>query len=215
MSNESSHASHVQHHFRDADHQFDASKLGMWIFLVNEILFFGGLFMAYIVFRSWYPELFQQAALQLDTTMGAINTVVLIGSSLTVALAIRSAQTDNMRGLQVNLLITILLACTFMVIKGFEYAHKFELGIFPANYYTFEGIDHPQAGIFFGIYYIMTGVHALHVLVGIGVIFWIFLRARRGEFGSHYYTPVEITGLYWHLVDLIWIFLFPLLYLIE
>lgn len=216
MSNEITHvSSSVQHHFRDGDHQFDASKLGMWIFLVNEILFFGGLFCAYIIFRTWHPDLFHQAAQQLDTTMGAINTAVLIFSSLTVAMAIRSAQTDDIKGLQRNLMLTILLACTFMVIKGFEYAHKFELGIFPANYYRFDGIDHPQAPIFFGIYYIMTGIHAIHVLIGIGVIFWMYLRARRGEFSSQYYGPIEITGLYWHLVDLIWIFLFPLLYLIE
>lgn len=216
MSNETTHASpHVLHHFRDGDHQFDASKLGMWVFLVNEILFFGGLFCAYIIFRTWYPGLFQEAATHLDTTMGAINTVVLIGSSLSVAMAIRSAQTDNNAGLQRNLLITIFLACTFMVIKGFEYAHKFELGIYPANYYAYDGIDHPQAAVFFGIYYMMTGIHAIHVIIGIGLMIWLYRRARRGEFSSQYYGPVEITGLYWHLVDLIWIFLFPLLYLIE
>ncbi|MTI88926.1 MAG: cytochrome c oxidase subunit 3 family protein [Balneolaceae bacterium] len=211
----SSHPAHVHHHFVDSDQQFDTAKMGMWVFLVNEILFFGGLFCAYIVYRTWYPELFSEAAHELNTLWGAVNTVVLIGSSLTVAMAIRSAQKNQTKGLKINLLITIALACVFMVIKGFEYSHKFHLGIFPGEYYTFTGIEHPQANIFFSIYYMLTGVHALHVLVGIGLITWIYLRARKGEFSSEYYTPVEITGLYWHLVDLIWIFLFPLLYLIE
>lgn len=215
MSNESAHGSHVQHHFVDSDHQFDTAKMGMWVFLVNEILFFGGLFCAYIVFRAWYPGLFTAAAQELDTMMGAINTVVLIGSSLSVAMAIRSVQINNIKGLRINLLITIALACVFMVIKAFEYSHKFELGIFPGSYYTYEGIEHTHAPVFFSIYYMLTGVHALHVLIGIGLIYWIYRRATNGEFNSEYYTPVEITGLYWHLVDLIWIFLFPLLYLIE
>lgn len=216
MANHStSHPKHVQHHFVDSDQQFDTSKFGMWVFLVNEILFFGGLFCAYIIYRAWYPELFTEAALELNTFWGAVNTVVLIGSSLTVAMAIRSVQKNQMKGLKINLLITIALAIVFMVIKGFEYTHKFEYGIFPGEFYTYDGLDHPQAPIFFSIYYMLTGVHALHVIIGIGLIYWIYLRAKRGEFSSEYYTPVEITGLYWHLVDLIWIFLFPLLYLIE
>ncbi|MEX0719382.1 MAG: cytochrome c oxidase subunit 3 family protein [Balneolaceae bacterium] len=215
MSNESTQTHQVEHHFVDAEHQFDTAKMGMWVFIVNEILFFGGLFCAYIIYRTWYPDLFQEAALQLDTLWGAVNTVVLIGSSLTVAMAIRSVQKNQIKGLKINLLITIALACIFMVIKAFEYFHKFELGIFPGSYYTYAGIEHAQAPIFFSIYYMLTGVHALHVLIGIGLIYWIYRRASKGEFSSEYYTPVEITGLYWHLVDLIWIFLFPLLYLIE
>ncbi|MEX2605584.1 MAG: cytochrome c oxidase subunit 3 family protein [Gracilimonas sp.] len=216
MANHStSHPTHVQHHFVDSDQQFDTAKMGMWVFLVNEILFFGGLFCAYIIYRAWYPELFSEAALELDTFWGAVNTVVLIGSSLTVAMAIRSVQKDQIKGLKINLLITIALACVFMVIKAFEYSHKFELGIFPGQYYTYDGLEHAMAPIFFSIYYMLTGVHALHVIIGIGLIYWIYRRAKNGEFSSEYYTPVEITGLYWHLVDLIWIFLFPLLYLIE
>ncbi|MEX0845694.1 MAG: cytochrome c oxidase subunit 3 family protein [Balneolaceae bacterium] len=216
MANHStSHPTHVQHHFVDSDQQFDTAKMGMWVFLVNEILFFGGLFCAYIIYRAWYPELFSEAALELDTFWGAVNTVVLIGSSLTVAMAIRSVQKDQIKGLKINLLITIALACVFMVIKAFEYSHKFELGIFPGQYYTYDGLKHAMAPIFFSIYYMLTGVHALHVIIGIGLIYWIYRRAKNGEFSSEYYTPVEITGLYWHLVDLIWIFLFPLLYLIE
>jgi cytochrome c oxidase subunit III len=206
---------HVQHHFVDSDQQFESAKMGMWIFLVTEILFFGGLFLAYIVFRSWYPELYLMASDHLDTFWGAVNTVVLIGSSLTVAMAIRSAQLNQQKGLIINLAITIALACIFMVIKYFEYTHKFELGIYPGAFYTYEGIPHDLANIFFSIYYMMTGLHGVHVLIGIGLMIWLIIRARKGHFHSEYYSPVEITGLYWHLVDIIWIFLFPLLYLID
>ncbi len=206
---------HLQHHFVDSDQQFESAKMGMWIFLVTEILFFGGLFAAYIVFRSWYPELFLLASDHLDTFWGAVNTVVLISSSLTVAMAIRSAQLNQQKGIIINLAITIALAFVFMVIKYFEYTEKFAVGIFPGGYYTYEGIAHDQANIFFSIYYMMTGLHGIHVVVGIGLMVWLLLRARKGHFSSEYYTPVEITGLYWHLVDIIWIFLFPLLYLID
>jgi len=209
------HSSHVHHHFIDGEQQFDSAKMGMWVFLVTEILFFGGLFCAYIVYRAWHPELFTEAATELNTLWGGVNTIVLIGSSLTVAMAIRSAQLNQKKGLIINLGITIALACVFMVIKYFEYTHKFHMGIFPGEFYTYEGLEHPMANIFFSIYYMMTGLHGVHVLVGIGLMVWLVIRARRDEFSSEYYTPVEIVGLYWHLVDLIWIFLFPLLYLID
>lgn len=209
------HSSHVHHHFIDGEQQFDSAKMGMWVFLVTEILFFGGLFCAYIVYRAWHPELFAEAATELNTLWGGVNTLVLIGSSLTVAMAIRSAQLNQKKGLIINLGITIALACVFMVIKYFEYTHKFHMGIFPGEFYTYEGLEHPMANIFFSIYYMMTGLHGVHVLIGIGLMIWLVIRARRDEFSSEYYTPVEIVGLYWHLVDLIWIFLFPLLYLID
>jgi len=211
----SSHPSHLQHHFVDSDQQFDSAKFGMWIFLVTEILFFGGLFAAYIVYRAWYPELFTLASEELNTLWGGVNTLVLIGSSLTVAMAIKSAQQNQKKAITINLLITIALACIFMVIKYFEYTHKFEIGIFPGEFYTYEGVDHPQANIFFSLYYMMTGLHGIHVVIGIGLMIWLVLRARKNHFDSEYYTPVEITGLYWHLVDIIWIFLFPLFYLID
>lgn len=214
-SSTSSHPTHLQHHFVDSDQQFDAAKFGMWIFLVTEILFFGGLFAAYIVYRAWYPELFTLASEELNTLWGGVNTLVLIGSSLTVAMAIKSAQLNQKKAITINLLITIALACVFMVIKYFEYTHKFEIGIFPGEFYTYEGVDHPQANIFFSLYYMMTGLHGIHVVIGIGLMIWLVLRARKDHFDSEYYTPVEITGLYWHLVDIIWIFLFPLFYLID
>lgn len=217
MANHSeAHPAHLQHHFVDSDQQFEASKLGMWVFIVNEILFFGGLFCAYIIFRAWYPDLFTQAAQELNTFWGAVNTIVLIGSSLTVAMAIRSAQKNQKRGIEINLLITIALAFVFLLIKYFEYSHKIHIGILPGEaFYTYEGIEHPLAHVFFSIYYVMTGMHAIHIIIGIGLMIWIYLRARKNEFSSEYYGPVEIVGLYWHLVDIIWIFLFPLLYLIE
>lgn len=211
---------HHEHHFVDVDHQLDAAKLGMWVFIVNEILFFGGLFCAYIIYRAWYPDLFEQAAYQLNAVLGATNTIVLIVSSLTIALAIRAAQTDNQKWLKRHIMYTIILAFVFLIIKGFEYAHKFELGIFPGQYYNpapevLATLDHPKANIFFSIYYMLTGVHAIHIMIGIGLLISLYVRAGRGRFSSKFYNPVEIVGLYWHLVDVIWIFLFPLLYLIE
>lgn len=206
---------HLQHHFVDSDQQFESAKMGMWIFLVTEILMFGGLFLAYIVYRSWYPELYLEASTELNAFWGTVNTVVLIGSSLTVAMAIRSAQLNQIRGLIINLWITIGLALTFMVIKYFEYSEKIAKGIAPGTYYTYDGLEHEKANIFFSIYYMMTGLHGIHVTIGIGLMIWLVIKAKKKVFHSGYYTPVEITGLYWHLVDIIWIFLFPLLYLID
>lgn len=208
-------ATNLAHHFVDSEQQFDAAKMGMWIFLVTEILFFGGLFAAYIIYRAWFPELYIMASTQLDTTMGAINTGVLILSSLTMALSIWAAQHNDKSKTTLFLSITIICAFIFMVIKYFEYTHKFELGIFPGDYYTFTGIDHPKAPQFFSIYYMMTGLHGIHVIIGIGLISWLVLKNQKNAFSSSYYTPIEIVGLYWHLVDIIWIFLFPLLYLID
>ncbi len=208
-------ASHLAHHFVDSEQQFDSAKFGMWVFLVTEILFFGGLFVAYIIYRAWNPDLYFLAAKELDTVMGGVNTLVLIGSSLTMALAIRSAQLNQQRNIIVYLLITIGLAMTFMVIKYFEYTHKFDMGIFPGEYYTYDGIDHPKAAIFFSIYYMMTGLHGIHVIIGVGLMVYLLIKVRQNAYNAEYYTPIEITGLYWHLVDIIWIFLFPLLYLID
>lgn len=208
------HSPHLAHHFQSVAQQTAASKMGMWLFLGQEILFFSGLFLAYAAFRYFYPETFLHAHEYLNVPMGAFNTFVLITSSLTMALAVRAAQTDNRRHLVVNLILTIVFACVFLVVKYFEYSHKFHAGLLPGKYFTAGGID-GLPHVFFGIYFVMTGLHGLHVLVGIGVLAWILVRAQRGEFNHAYYTPVENVGLYWHLVDLIWIFLFPLLYLVK
>lgn len=186
----------------------------MWIFLMTEVLLFSGMFVAYTVYRSWHPEVFAAASVLLDTKMGALNTVILLTSSLTVALSIRAVQVDNQKWLKINLLLTILLACGFLVVKYFEYTHKFHDHIFPGANYAFGGLEMTYVPLFFSIYYVMTGIHGFHVLIGIGVLSWILVKSIRGRFSSEYYTPVELTGLYWHLVDIIWIFLFPLLYLI-
>lgn len=208
-------ARHLAHHFADANQQAESAKLGMWLFLLTEILLFGGLFCCYAIYRAWNPDMFYNAHQFLDTNMGMINTFVLITSSVTMALAIRSVQLDRKTAAMTNLLITLALACLFLVIKYFEYSHKFHLGQLPGKFYTFDGIEGSNPHVFFSIYFLMTGLHGLHVLGGMGVISWMLYRTRKGHFGSAYYTPLEMTGLYWHLVDLIWIFLFPLLYLIS
>lgn len=209
-----SHPKWMQHHFHDAEQQSESSKLGMWIFLLTEILFFGGLFCAYAVYNAWYPETFVNAHKQLDWVLGGINTLVLITSSVTMALAIRSMQLGRKGATLANLWATLSFAGIFLVIKYFEYAHKFHEGQLPGKYYTFEGIEGSNPHIFFSIYFMMTGVHGIHVIAGMAVISWLIYRTTKNHFSPDYYSPIEMTGLYWHLVDLVWIFLFPLLYLI-
>ncbi len=204
----------LAHFFHNPNQQISAAKFGMWLFLAQEVLFFSGLFMAYIAYRTLYPETWLEGADQLNKWMGGLNTVVLITSSFTMALAVRSAQMGNKKGLQRFLVATIVLAFAFLVVKYFEYSHKFHLGIYPGKFYEYEGAT-GLMGTFFGIYYCLTGLHGIHVLVGIGVLIWILIRAGRDEFSPQNHVAVENVGLYWHLVDLIWIFLFPLLYLVK
>jgi cytochrome c oxidase subunit 3 len=214
-------------HFRSMGEQLDTSKLGLWLFLASELLFFGGLFVAYAVYRANHPELFQYAHHFLDWRLGGLNTLVLIGSSLTAAWAVRSAQLGRQRELRLMLLATLLLAGVFLVVKYFEYTHKLHHGVFwGAAYHPSEEIlaTLPAAvraapvpahlGTFFSIYFLMTGLHGIHVLVGMGLYLWLIRRAGRGDFSPGYYVPVDAVALYWHLVDMIWIFLFPLFYLI-
>lgn len=208
------HPAHLQHHFHDSAQQAEAAKLGTWLFLLTEILLFGGLFCAYAIFRAWYPEMFWEAHKQLDVVLGSINTVVLITSSVTMALAIRSMQLNNRTHTLWFLAATLMFAATFLVIKYFEYEHKIHLGQLPGKYYTYTGLEGNNPHVFFSIYFAMTGLHGFHVLGGMGLIVWMMIRTVRGTISAEYYTPIEMTGLYWHLVDLIWIFLFPLLYLI-
>lgn len=307
----------LQHHFDTPAQQFDSGKLGMWLFLATEILFFGGLFVWYVVLRSQHPEIFSYAAQYLDTLLGGLNTCVLILSSLTMALAVRFAQTNKRKGLIVCLLLTLMGAVGFLVIKWFEYSHKWHENLLWGNRFykpveehgvgqhqvTTEPHSHagvrfaldaaaigpqgvsggaasgpvstPPAGsaaatpglpavegsaiapaaqgpagvrpgvkpiefveivhgphvpdgkhlddanlppnthLFFGVYFAMTGLHAIHVIVGMIVLTWLTIGAVRGRFTSQYYTPVDLGGLYWHIVDLVWIFLFPLFYIIH
>ncbi len=204
----------VPHHFETATQAYDASKLGVWLFMVTEILMFGGLFCAYIVFRSLYPDMFHEASHHLNRVMGAINTVVLICSSFTMAMAVNLTRHDEHRKAQWMLLVTLLFAATFMVVKYFEYTHKIHAGLLPGSHFHFEELKHPKTPLFFSLYFMMTGLHGAHVLAGMILIFWVFLKSRKGQLSAKYYTPVELIGIFWHLVDLIWIYLFPLLYLI-
>ncbi len=214
------HPSHLQHHFVSSEQQFDSAKLGMWLFLITEILLFSAMFVAYAVYRSWHPETWAAASTTLDWVMGGTNTIVLLASSFTVALSIHYAQRNDRKKTTWLLVATLLLAGVFLVIKYFEYTAKFEHGVYPGGFFDPHGEHYdfltevPYAAQFFSIYFVATGIHGLHVLIGMGLIGWIASRAWRGHFSSEYYTPVELTGLYWHLVDIIWIFLFPLLYLI-
>lgn len=205
---------HVAHHFDKADTQFDAARMGIWLFLVTEVLFFGGLFCAFFIYRGWYFESFVEAHHSLDKQMGALNTLFLITSSLTMALAVRAAQMTKKDQATRMLAVTFLLAGAFLVVKYFEYGHKIHDGLLPGAMFTAQGFKTAHPGTFFAIYFVMTGIHGLHVLIGMGLILWILLRNMRGDFSSRYYAPVEGVGLYWHLVDLIWIYLFPLLYLV-
>ena len=229
------HPPFLAHHFDTPVQQFDSAKLGMWAFLGQELLFFSGLFVAYGIFRSWYPEVFSACSHTLNKPLGTANTIVLLFSSLTAALAVRSAQTSKKSQTSAYLLITIACAFIFLIVKYFEYQHKFHLGELPGRYFgtpvpflgsdpTSEDLHHSheamahlplKSHIFFSIYFVMTGVHALHIIVGIGVLIWIWVRNNKGEFNEQYFTPVDIAALYWHLVDLVWIYLFPLLYLID
>ncbi len=259
--------------------QFDSGKLGIWLFLTTEVLMFSGLFCAYLIYRSNHPEIFAYAHHELSITMGAINTVVLIVSSLTMAWAVRAAQLSQKKVLVGMLAATLLLAGTFLVVKYFEYSEKFAHGLYPGRYNVWyqeqveglaggaqvvvdpaeataaaqtaelvgsqgatsaaeaqsaqhqaehdahghdDGHAHADRGprpynahIFFGIYYMMTGLHGIHIIAGMIAIGWLLVRAIKGHFNSSYFGPVDYVGLYWHLVDLIWIYLFPLLYLIR
>ncbi|MEM6286355.1 MAG: cytochrome c oxidase subunit 3 [Bacteroidota bacterium] len=283
------HPSNRRFYFVSAEQQFEASKLGMWLFLATEILLFGGMFVAYGIFRVLYPELYEAASLQLNTALGAFNTLVLLLSSLTMAWAIRAIQMDNRKLMLQLLSATILLAGFFLVVKYFEYTHKFHEGIFPGSSFELNedidrvsdltgateltpifvpshgddhGDDHGsetdgaeavgtdaasetangsaplaggpeaeageeklggdktaiysdrRAGIFFSIYYVMTGIHAIHIIIGMIAIGFLVFYGAKGRYSSVWYTPVENVGLYWHIVDIIWIFVFPLMYLI-
>ncbi len=205
---------HHAHHFASAEAEFEASKQGMWVFMVTEVLMFGGLFVAYAIFRGLYPEMFHEAHKMLAVNMGATNTVVLILSSLTMLLGVTSAQRGQRDRSIMFLALTFLLACCFLVIKYFEYQHKFHDGLLPAGFFHNEELKHAKAPLFFSLYFIMTGLHGVHVLIGMGLILWIIRRTMKNEFSPHFYTPVELVGFYWHFVDLVWIYLFPLLYLV-
>ena len=204
----------LAHHFDSYEQQKDSSTLGMWTFLVTEILFFGGLFAAYGLYRTSFPEAFREGSHELDITLGCFNTVVLIASSLTMALAVRGGQTGRSRFSAAMLALTMALGTVFLVVKGFEYHDKFVHHHVPGPDFRFDGPGANHVQMFFVIYFAMTGLHALHMIIGIVLVGYVAMRAWSGAYTPDNHNFLEGTGLYWHFVDLVWIFLFPLLYLI-
>jgi cytochrome c oxidase subunit 3 len=226
----------LQHHFENMEQQREAGTLGMWVFLVTEIMFFGGMFLSYTLYRTQYPAAFASASNHLDLTLGAVNTVVLILSSLTMALAVYSAQTGKRRNLIVCLVLTIVLGLTFLGIKAVEYHDKYVDHLIPGQLipgnpfnpavqehgtpydkhklHLLPGATVKNVEMFYWIYFAMTGMHAVHMIIGVGIMLVLLYASWKGRYGPEYHSPVEISGLYWHFVDIIWIFLFPLLYLL-
>jgi cytochrome c oxidase subunit 3 len=219
------HATHVEglaHHFVSMEQQKEAGMVGMWLFLLTEVMFFGGLFLAYTIYRTIYPEGFLYGSHLLNVPLGGTNTVVLIVSSLTMAMAVYYSQKGEKKKLVGFLTVTLVLGLAFLVIKYFEYASKIHDNLFPAVGLYAPAPDGPHGvplelqqpvRVFLWIYFMMTGLHALHMIVGAGILITLILMARKGKFTKNYNSPVEISGLYWHFVDIVWIFLFPLLYL--
>lgn len=236
----------LAHHFQDLDQQKDTTWLAMWVFLATEIMFFGGLFLAYVIYRSSYPDAFAIASNALDVKMGLGNTFVLIISSFTMAMSVYSAQVGKKTNLIVFLILTLILGGTFLGVKYFEYKDKFEHGLVPGRHFDFASHHDPKTGaaldhsgtsssshgasshhsetgdkkplreiqIFFSLYFAMTGLHAFHMIIGAGLLIWLIMLSAKNTFSKEYNSPVELVGLYWHFVDIVWIFLFPLLYLI-
>jgi cytochrome c oxidase subunit 3 len=205
----------LAHQFDDLGQQIEASTLGMWVVLVTEVLFFGGLFMVYTVYRSWYPMEFAASSRELVVWAGTINTFVLITSSLTMALAVHAAQTGQRRMIVVFIALTMLLGCVFLGIKTYEYHREWVEHHLPGPGFEFSEPKYAaHAQIFFSLYFLMTGLHALHMIIGLGVMSVMLWWASSGIVTEEYHSPIEISGLYWHFVDIVWIFLFPLLYLI-
>ena len=219
MSDAAAHHAHppgFAHQFEDMAQQREAGSLGMWMFLVTEILFFGGMFTSYIVYRALHLPSFITGSHLLEVKFGATNTVVLIVSSLTMALSIRAAQTGKRKGEIIFWLIsTMILGALFIGLKlRFEWYRDYMDGIVPGVNWTYSGPNAPGVKMFMCFYFFMTGLHAIHMVIGLGILTVLVIMTARDKFSSQYYVPLEISGLYWHFVDIVWIFLFPLLYLI-
>lgn len=229
------HPPYQRHHFETIGQQNDATNFAMWMFLLTEVMFFGGLFTVYMVYRNWYYPAFVAASHQLNWKLGAINSVLLITSSLTMTLGVRNAQLRRKGGLILCLVLTFVLGLVFLGIKGVEYKEKFEKHHFPGANYSMESFVNPSSDpvavaagdkplpldiarkteMYFSLYFAMTGLHALHMLIGMAILIFMIFRARAGAYTTGHSAYVEYFGLYWHFVDIIWIYLFPLLYLIN
>jgi cytochrome c oxidase subunit 3 len=200
-------------YFSNLEQQHEANMLGMWVFLGTEVMFLGSIFLAYAVYHFAYPEAFAAASRELNLTLSTINTFILLCSSLTMALAVHAAQTDKRKGLVTFLLLTLVLASVFLGIKGLEYAEEFRHNLFPGPNFVFDGP--PEAELFFGLYFAITGLHAIHMIIGMAVLVYFVIRAWQNHYSSDNYDSVEMMGLYWHFVDIVWVFIFPLYYLID
>jgi len=205
----------LQHHFANLEQQRETATLGMWVFLITEVMFFGGMFTAYMIYRVAYPATFAAASQHMNFPAGTINTVVLICSSLFVVFAVHATQTGNRKLTVFYLLAAVLLGLAFLGIKAVEYHQHWVEHTVPGPNFVFEGPDPRAAQLFFALYFAMTGFHALHMIVGVGLVSFIAYFAWKGHYTPAYHNPVENVGLYWHFVDIIWIFLYPLLYLIS
>jgi cytochrome c oxidase subunit 3 len=205
--------------FETLNQQKESASLGMWVFLTTEVLFFGGMFMTYTLNRSTYPDVFGEASRSINLGFGAFNTVVLIGSSLTMAMSVWAASVGKKQLVTIFLILTLILGTVFLGVKGIEYHEKFVEHHVPGLNFSFEPgasvATNAHAQLFFSLYFAMTGLHALHMIIGAGLLIWLIKESMRGRFNAEYNTPVEMVGLYWHFVDIVWIFLFPLLYLID
>ena len=224
----------LRHHFETEEQQREAGSFGMWLFLLTEIMFFGGLFFAYLLYRNWYYDAFAVASNQLSVPLGATNTIVLITSGFAMAIGVWAAEVRKQKVLVWALILTTFFGCIFLGIKYKEYKEKWDRHHIPgASFNISEFVNPPKDAqgrptetplppdvaqktqVFFFLYFAMTGMHALHMIIGIGILFWLLARASRGDFSSGYVAPIENFGLYWHFVDIVWLFLFPLLYLIN
>jgi cytochrome c oxidase subunit 3 len=204
----------LAHHFESLDKQAHAARLGMWIFIATEVLLFTALFAGYAVYRFLFPESFSLASRHIETWIGLVNTIVLVTSSFTVALGLHRATRGDGRGTALFFALSVLLALVFLGFKFVEYSHHFEEGQLPGRFYTYAGVQGPGVPMFFALYFMITGLHGIHVVVGATILAVIGVRAARGAYTPEYHVAVELAGLYWHLVDVIWIFVFPLIYLI-
>ncbi len=205
----------LAHHFESLEQQYDSARLGMWAFLITEVMMFGALFLGYLVYRLQHPVAFAEGSNHLGLGLGAFNTAVLIISSLTMALAVHAAQEGRKPRMIVGyLLLTLLLGGVFLGVKVIEYSHKFHDNLVPGAHFVWHGAGDPgPVQLFYGFYFVMTGLHAVHMVIGAGLLLWLMALTLKNRFSPAYYTPIEMVGLYWHFVDIVWIFLFPLLYL--